>query len=135
MSFGEVIAVDYHQRLLDELASNFRVPHLKLVKNNGSDFPGVESASADYVFSFGVFVHLDLPVIEQYLVDIHRVLRSGGTGVLQYSDKTKAPAQADKTFAENDPVRMRKAVHAAGFQIVEEELAELPHSSIVRFRK
>jgi methyltransferase family protein len=133
LGFGEIFAVDYHQRLLDELAANFRAPHLRLLKNNGADFPGIEPASVDFVFSFGCFVHLDMPIIKDYLRSIGAVLKPTGSAVLQYSDKRKVPAQIPG-FSDNDPERMRAAVKEAGFAILEEELELLPNASVVRFR-
>jgi SAM-dependent methyltransferase len=133
LSFGKVYAVEYYQPLLDELARNYHLPHLHLVKNNGTDFPGVADASIDFVFSFGVFVHLDMPVIEGYLQEIKRVLKPGGNAILHYSDKRKEQARRNRNFSDNDPERMRAAVTGAGFRILEEEIEALARGAIVRF--
>lgn len=133
LGFGRLICVDYHQELLDVLARNFKAPHLRLVKNSGMDFPGVEPTSVDFVFSFGVFVHLDKPIRDGYLANIRAALRPGGCAVIQYSDKTKPLARDNKGFADNDPERMRRDVLDAGFEILEENVTSLPHSSILRF--
>ena len=133
LSFGRVVCVDYHQELLNELSKNYRAPHLELVRNHGADLPGIAPASIDFVFSFGVFVHLDAPIRNAYLTAIKEVLSPGGCAVVQYSDKTKAAARASKGFAENTPDAMRRDVTAAGFTILEENLTLLPHSAIMRF--
>ena len=65
--FGYLYGVDYHRELLDELSGNFKAPHLHLVLNNGTDFPCIPDLSIDFIFSFGVFVHLDVDIIEAYL--------------------------------------------------------------------
>jgi len=132
LSFGQVIAVDYHQALLDELARNFRAPHLFLLRNGGADFPGVGDASVDFVFTFGVFVHLDMPIIERYLAEIRRVLKPGANAVVQYGDMTKQAARNDPTFSDNSPAQMRDAVQRTGLCILEEELRSLPNSSVMR---
>lgn len=44
LGFGRLYAVDYHQALLDELARSFRAPCLRLLKNGGTDFPGIDDA-------------------------------------------------------------------------------------------
>lgn len=135
LGFGRLFAVDYHQELLDQLAAAYRAPHLVLLKNAGTDFPGIEPRSIDFVFAFGVFVHLDLPIIEAYLCSIRKVLRPDGNAVVQYSDKTKEKARLiGEGFSDNDPERMCAAVRAAGFTILEEDRVLLGHSSIVRFR-
>ena len=51
------------QELLDELDEYCSFPNIVKVLNNGNDFPGVPERSADFVFSFGVFVHLDVDII------------------------------------------------------------------------
>lgn len=121
LGFAKVYAVDYHQPLLDELARNYKAPHLIALKNNGTDFPGIASESIDFVFTFAVFVHFDLPVIEAYLRSIRRVLKRDGQAVLHYSDKRKPKAQAQSGISDNDPERMCAAVRAAGFEVVEED--------------
>lgn len=135
LSFRRVYVVDKHPELLDELARNFRLPHLLPIANNGTDFPDIPDRSVDFVFSFGVFVHLDAPIIEAYLASLGRVVTPAANIVIQYSDKTKEAARRNKGFAENTPDRMRQMVLTAGYTILEENLSVLPHSSIVRFRR
>jgi hypothetical protein len=128
-----VYAVDYHRELLDELQKTFRRPNIVPIANHGTDFPGVPAACADFVFSFGVFVHLDVPLIEGYLANFHEVIKPTTNLVIQYSDKTKVMAQMNPGFSHNDPVRMRKMVEGAGYEIVEEDTTSLWHSSVMRF--
>jgi SAM-dependent methyltransferase len=135
LTFGRLYVVDFHQQLLDELAKNFRTPTLMLVKNNGTDFPGIPKRSIDFVFSFGVFVHLDLAIIEQYLLNLRDIIRPGGQIVLQYSDKTKPAAVANSTFSLNDPDRMRTLVTEHGYRVLREDLTTLPHSSVIQFAR
>lgn len=135
LSFRRVFVVDFHAELLAELAKKFQVPHLIPIHNSGTDFPGVPGASVDYVFSFGVFVHLDAPIIRAYLASLLPIVTDEANIVIQYSDKTKGEAKREPSFSENDPEAMRRIVTEAGFFIVEENLTALPHSSIMRFRK
>jgi len=128
-----VYAVDYHQELLDELAVNFRADNLISIKNNGTDLPGVPPASVDFVFSFGVFVHLDLDLIDAYLRSFKSVLKGGGNIVLQYADKTKPMAKLNDGFAENTPEQMRTLILSHRYRIEEEDTGTMWHSSIVRF--
>lgn len=135
LGFGTLYAVDYHAEILAELGRNFRRPNLRFVTNSGTDFPGVPDASIDYLFSFGVFVHLDADLIAGYLDHMRRILRPGGNAILQYADKTKIMGRENTGFSENDPERMRAMVLARGFRIVEEDLTTLWHSSVVRFTR
>jgi SAM-dependent methyltransferase len=131
--FARLYAVDYHQELLDELARSYRVPHLVPVRNNGADFPGIPPQSIDFLFSFGVFVHLDTDIIDAYLGAMRAILRPGATAVIQYSDKTKQRARDNASFSENTPDVMRAMVLGRGYAIIDENLTALPHSSVVRF--
>ena len=133
LGFGTVYAVDYHQELLEELRRRFRRhPHVHYVKNNGTDFPGIEAASVDYVFTFGTFVHLDLDLIEAYLRAIRTIVTPQANVVLQYADKTKIMGRLNDGFSETTPATMREAVRAAGFVIAEEDTTSLWHSSVMR---
>jgi len=133
LGFGKVYAVDYHQPLLDELARNYRAPHLIMVKNNGTDFPGIAEGSIDFIFTYDVFVHLDLPIIEAYLRSIRPLLKPDGCVVMHYSDKTKEKARLNGGFSDNDPERMCAAILASGFEILEEERKMTASSAVVRF--
>jgi len=135
LSFNRIYVVDYHQELLNELKKKFHVPHLIPILNSGSDIPGIPANSIDYVFSFGVFVHLDRPLIEAYLQSLYPIVKSDANIVIQYSDKRKLEAKNEITFSENNPDQMRDMVTAAGYMVLEENLTMLPHSSIMRFRK
>lgn len=133
LPFRKLYVVDYHQELLNELHKNFHRANMVFIKNNGWDFPGVPEKSVDFVFSFGTFVHFDGPLIDSYLKSIREILRPGGNVVLQYSDKNKIMAREASGFSENTPEKMRLMVEDACFDILEEDLTTLWHSSVVRF--
>jgi len=133
LSCLNLFAVDYHQELLDELAKNFRAPGLRLIRNDGTDFPGIPDRCVDFLFTFGVFVHLETSIIGAYLGQMKRILKPSGCAVIQYSDKTKLAAQQDPTFSENRPEVMRAMLVAHGYKILEEDTHTLWHSSVVRF--
>ena len=126
-------AVDYYQELLDELLTNFPSDVIVPVKNNGDDFPGIPGASIDFIFSFGTFVHLDIPIIDAYLRNIKPLLKPTSNVFIQYSDKRKPAAKRNKGFSDNDPERMRELVSSHGYRIYEEETKRLHHSSMIRF--
>jgi Methyltransferase domain len=135
LGFRTLYVVDYHQEMLDELVKTFRVPNLTLIKNSGSDLPGIPPDTVDFVFSFGAFVHLEQDVIRGYLQALRSVVRDSTNIVIQYSDKTKEAARHNLGFSQNTPGEMRILVQQTGYCILEENLTALPHSSIMRFRK
>lgn len=50
------------------------------------DCSKLEDNSIDFAFSFGVFCHLSIKACEEYLKDVLRVLKNGGTAIFMYSD-------------------------------------------------
>ena len=133
LGFRELYVVDYHAELLQELRKHFSRPNMKFVKNNGCDFPGIPESVADFIFSFGCFVHLDADLIERYLSNMRQLLKPGGNVVIQYSDKSKVMARINPNFSENTPDRMRQMVGDSGFRILEEDLTTMWNSSLIRF--
>ena len=132
----KIYAVDPFKELLDELASTLPDwPNLEFVLNSGSDLPGIADGSIDFVFTFGVFVHLDPEVVDGYLHEIARVLHPDGRAFIQYSDKTKPRAFRNKGFAVNHPAMMRDMLDRTGFTIEWENTTVLPHSACVMCRK
>jgi ubiquinone/menaquinone biosynthesis C-methylase UbiE len=133
LGFRKLYVVDFHDEILRELKKNFNEQNMAFIQNNGTDFPGIQESSIDYLFSFGTFVHLDLNIIDGYLESMKTIVKPQGNIVLQYADKTKKAAQMDTSFSENTPEKMRSMVVGAGYRIIEEDVATLWHSSMIRF--
>jgi len=134
LGFARLYAVDYHEKLLAELSRSYRAPCLTLVRNNGLDLAGIADRSVDYAFSFGVFVHLELRVIESYFRELRRVLKPDGCAVIQYSDKTKESARKQgEGFTDTTPEIIISLAERCGHWVLEEDRTTLWHSSIVRF--
>ena len=108
LGFGRLYAVDYHQALLDELARSFRAPCLRLVKNSGTDFPGIDDGTVDYAFSFGCFVHLDLPVIEGYLRELGTA-SCARTAAARSSSMPTRRRRRGGSMAPASPIRRRRS--------------------------
>jgi ubiquinone/menaquinone biosynthesis C-methylase UbiE len=134
LGFERLYAVDYHEEMLTALRRNLRrASNVAYIKNSGTDFPGIPASSIHYLFSFGTFVHLDPPLIEEYLANMKAILRPDANVVLQYADKTKVMAQENAGFSDNTPDRMRSMVIAAGYRVLQEDVTTLWHSSLIRF--
>jgi SAM-dependent methyltransferase len=134
LDFKAIYAVDYYDELLAELRKTFaRHQNVKLIKNNGTDFPGISAQSIDYILSFGCFVHLNQTLIDGYLRHIKTILKPGGNAVIHYSDKNKIMAQVIPGFSENTPEQMRARVQGHGYRIIREDTTTMWHSSIVHF--
>lgn len=133
LAFKRLYVVDYHAELLQELQQRFDKPNMEFIVNHGTDFPGVPEHSVDFVLSIACFVHLEAPLIAEYLKNIARILKPGGNVVISYSDRTKVGGRINPTFSDNTPALMRDMVTDAGFQIREEELTILWNSGVLRF--
>jgi ubiquinone/menaquinone biosynthesis C-methylase UbiE len=135
LGFRQLYVVDYHVELLNELRKRCKRPNMQFIVNHGTDFPGVQENSVDYIVSIACFVHLEPHLIRNYLSNMYPILKPFGNVVLTYSDKTKVGAQLNPTFTENTPESMRQMVTGAGFRIVEEDLNVLWNSGIMRFSR
>jgi SAM-dependent methyltransferase len=133
LGFHSLYVVDYHEELLAELRRTYNRSNIVFVRNNGSDFPSVPDKAVDFVFSFGVFVHLDPTIISDYLGNLARIVKPGANIVIQYADQTKVMARTYPSFSQTDPDMIRAQVVQAGFQVLEEDLTTLWHSSLIRF--
>lgn len=135
LGFRTLYCVDFYSEMLDELRKTFNRPHMTFIKNNGTDFPGIQGESVDFLFSFGCFVHLDAHLIASYLRNASFILRPGAKAVIQYSDKSKIMARLSPGFSDNGPEQMRSMVTSEGFRVLEEDLTTLWHSSIILFER
>lgn len=77
--------VDVSQGMLDRAAAMCPGP-VDAVKIDGVSLQPIEDASADLVFVFDVFVHLEPEEIFRYLAEINRILVPGGVLVLHVLD-------------------------------------------------
>lgn len=84
--FGKVVGVDVHENLdlthkkLEEMGCK----NVELLRSDGLTIP-VPSDSVDFVYSFIVFNHLEkVSVVDSYLDEIGRVLKSGGIAVVYF---------------------------------------------------
>lgn len=58
--------------------------HAKFRVNDGNDLPGVADGSVDVIWSFDVFVHINLADIARYLEEFKRVLKPGGVAIIHH---------------------------------------------------
>ena len=136
----EVVLVDLNAQFFRYLRKRFRRHRRKLrfYQTSGYELGGIDDGSIDFVFSFGTFVHIEPEGIGEYLGEIARVLRSGGTGTIQYADRTKPFIQAVPDFggfSDMNAPRMEGLVADHGLEIVEHDRKLLDHSNVVVIRK
>ena len=131
----KVYVVDPFKEMLEEHARTITEGNIERIQNSGTDLPGIPENSIDFLWSYDVFVHLDIEVIKAYLKNIYPVLKDDGLAFLHYSDKTKPKGLERTGFGVNYPSRMRDALHEAGYSIIYENTTVQAHSCSVLFRK
>jgi len=125
--FGEVWAVDISNEMVRqarEACAEFS--HVHVVQNNGKDLRAVSSpwrqllgreqpGGFDFAFSFMVFQHIpNRQIIENYVREVHRLLRPGGLFKFQVQGSPLAEADPEHSwvgvpFSERDARHMAKA--------------------------
>ncbi|HWA89208.1 MAG TPA: class I SAM-dependent methyltransferase [Rhizomicrobium sp.] len=81
---GKVIAVDLSPSCIEHCRQRFAgATNIDYYVTDGMTLPDV---SADFVWSFDAFVHMDRDVIASYLKEIARVLKPGGGAVVHHSN-------------------------------------------------
>ncbi|MFN8545590.1 MAG: class I SAM-dependent methyltransferase [Candidatus Binatia bacterium] len=133
----EVTVVDVNPEFFPYLRQRFArdLERLRFYETSGYELGGIPTASADFVFTFGVFVHIDADGIRAYLGEIERVLRHDGVAVVQYADKTKSAARANRGFSDMTPARMHAMLAARAFTLLAHDTTLLHHSSIAVLQK
>ena len=82
---GELIVVDLNPLCIEKTRKKLGHHVLAYFLNDGKSFPKVKDNSQDLVFSYDSFVHMHANVTEEYIKEIHRVLKSGGCGYIHHS--------------------------------------------------
>jgi SAM-dependent methyltransferase len=85
--FAEVVGVDVSPEMVGRARELVPSDRVRFVVGNGCSLSSVADGSADFVLSFTVFQHIpDVSVIEGYLAEAGRVLRSGGVVAFQWNN-------------------------------------------------
>ena len=126
--FKRVIGID----LLPECP--FKHPNFFYTEAGNQDYAcgWVGDASVDFVWSFGVFCHLPLEAIAEYVASAFRVLKPGGRAVLYFSNDDRRPGVSGDSTADggimwcrNDVKTSMKLMKDAGFTGITDLFPEL----------
>lgn len=134
----EIILVDLVAEFFPYLRERFaeHEDKLRFYETTDAELDAIDASTVDFVFSFGVFVHVDPPQIADYLGEIQRVLRPGGIAVLQYADKRKDIAARSRIFSDMTAARLQEMVDAfASLTIRDSDEDLLAHSNIAVIAK
>jgi len=98
--FGEVHAVDVSGEMIRQATAALKDhPNVFLYQNNGQDLAVVPDLEFDFAFSSIVFQHIpSREIIENYVREVHRLLRPGALFKFQVQGATEVNAQPDDTW-------------------------------------
>jgi len=147
----EIYAVDISSAMLEHLLTRFaNEPRLVPIVTEGTNIDGIEPASLDVAISFDTFVHLEPWEIFRYLEITHRLLRSGGIGIIHFSDVetpigfklfcAQVPAVIQRgldcgTFSVMSKSIMTAFLLKLGFEVVSISNSAFPRDAVAVFRK
>lgn len=111
--FGEVHGVDISGEMVQRARRSFALmPNIHVYQNNGADLSVLTGVPFDFAFSTIVFQHIpSREVIENYVREVHRVLRPGALFKFQVQGDTSIQTSPDDTwlgvaFSDQDAVEM-----------------------------
>src|SRR2546421_4520070 len=82
---ASLIGVDISQKCVDLCREKFRAGgNAKFLVTPGNSLEGAADQSVDAIWSFDVFVHIDIQDVAGYVREFRRVLRPGGVGVVHH---------------------------------------------------
>jgi ubiquinone/menaquinone biosynthesis C-methylase UbiE len=58
--------------------------NIKYIVNDGKTLADVEDSKVDFIWSYDTFVHIEKSVIDSYMQEIFRVLKSGGRAIIHH---------------------------------------------------
>jgi cyclopropane fatty-acyl-phospholipid synthase-like methyltransferase len=98
--FGEVHGVDVSGEMIALAREALKdLPHASVHQNNGMDLSVVPAADFDFAFSTIVFQHIpSREVIENYVREVHRLLRPGALFKFQVQGDATIQTEADDTW-------------------------------------
>ena len=81
-----LVLVDLSDRCIEVCKQRFaNCRNISYFVNNGTDLSFISDDSVDFIWSFDVFVHINLKDIDHYLQQFSRILRSGGCGIIHHA--------------------------------------------------
>jgi len=82
---SELIVVDLNPSCIQKTKEKLGNHVLAYFINDGKSIPKIRNNSQDLVFSYDSFVHMNSNVIEEYIKEMHRVLKPGGQAFIHHS--------------------------------------------------
>jgi SAM-dependent methyltransferase len=121
---SELLVVDLNPTCIEKTKEKLGHHVLAYFVNNGNDLPRVRNNTQDLVFSFDSFVHFHKNVINDYLKEIYRVLKPGGSAYIHHSWLEGGSDYSFHNYAGRstmDPETFKRLVEENGMTIIEQK--------------
>ena len=82
---SELLVIDLNEECIKKTKEKMGHHVLGYFVNDGKSLTNIRTNSQDLVFSYDSFVHIHKNVIDDYLKEIHRVLKPGGKAYIHHS--------------------------------------------------
>lgn len=108
------LCIEKTREKLGDLVSEYHI-------NDGKSIPMIDNESRDFVFSFDSFVHMHRNVIREYVKEISRVLRPGGSSFIHHSNIINGSDLSFNNIAGRSnmtPDIMKEFVNEFGMEVV-----------------
>lgn len=118
-----LIVVDLNQLCIDKCKEKFK-DDVKCYVNDGRHLNMIPDNSLDFVFSWDSFVHMDEDVINCYLNEINRVLKTDGYSVIHHSFLSGGEKQSRNNIAGRSnmtPDKFKELVNNNNLQVITQE--------------
>jgi cyclopropane fatty-acyl-phospholipid synthase-like methyltransferase len=93
---SQLVCFDLSEKMLNKAKDSLKeFTNVSFILTDGKSFPVQFSEKFDFVYSFDVFVHLDLHAIWNYFKEIKKILKKGGR-VCLHTTNLKAPKGWDR---------------------------------------
>ena len=115
---SKLIGIDISEACVAECCKRFAdAGNAEFWVGSGSDLKGVATASIDAIWSFDVFVHINRSQFKSYAEEFARVLRPGGSGIIQHGaiGGEKGGWRSDMTAED-----ARTFLRSAGLEVIEQ---------------
>lgn len=132
---GRLIVVEYNPESFDYLRARFPGLEFTPYPTSGYEMSGIASESADFAFTFDVFVHVEPEGIQAYLHEIERVLRPGGIAVVHYGDVRKEIARENPGFSRMTRALMEDLIAATSLRVIDHDEQIMFHSNLVALQR
>lgn len=142
---------DFSKALLEEVYNNCeQAQNIRFHLLNNLNLPVFMPESLDFVFSFNLFIYFEPRQIYWYLRQLHPLLKSGGVGIIHYSNVLSEPgwqqfkreleteilfAGAFNTMGVMSPALMEIFLNDLGFQVIASDTKILNRDAVCVFQK